>query len=75
MRCMIARFLLEQRQFAYCIYTSEAAKIVTENTMRQYGGSKLVRSFGELVGAGRADNRTGDEIAQDVVKRAGLVVR
>lgn len=75
MRCVVARFLLEQRQFAYCIYTSEAAKIVTENTMRQYGGSRLVRSFHELVGGGKADTRTGDEIAADVVKRAGLVVR
>lgn len=75
MRCVITRFLLEQRQFAYCIYMSEAAKIVTENTMRQYGGSKLTRSFHELVGVGKPDARTGDEIAADVVRRAGLVVR
>ncbi len=75
MRCVIARFSYEQRQTAYFVYMSEAAKILTENTTRQSGGSKLTRSYHEIIGMGKRDERTGDEIAADIITRAGLVVK
>jgi hypothetical protein len=46
--------------------------IIGENTAKFAGGNHLTRRYIETISP--EDARTGEEIAADVIKRAGLVV-
>lgn len=50
--------------------------VLTENTARFAGGKTLQMSYYELIGKRfrKEDTRTGDEIAQDVIANAGLIL-
>jgi hypothetical protein len=49
--------------------------MMTENTAKFSGGRYVTRSFSEVLRREPVDNRTGEEIAADVIKKAGLVVK
>jgi len=58
---------MEQRLLAYRIYITDI--------LRASGQWQTPpRRFAELIGLIEQDNRSGDEIAEDVIRRAGLVV-
>lgn len=57
---------------AYKIYTTDALKAVTVNTARFNGGSEMKIRFVDLIDKKQVDTRTGDEIALDVIEKAGL---
>ena len=74
----MARHRQNQRDMAYRVYVTDALRILTENTARYdgcFGGRYLVQNFSALLRREPVDNRTGDEIAADVIKKAGLVVK
>lgn len=50
--------------------------IMTENTAKFAGGKSLQVSYYDLISKRykKVDNRTGNEIAKDVISRAGLTV-
>lgn len=61
-------------QDAYKTYVAECMRMMTENTAKFAGGRYMSLSFGEMLRPKPIDNRTGDEIAMDVIKKAGLKV-
>lgn len=52
---------------AYRLYTAKAQEIIVKSV-----AGVAMTDFAELIELKPVDNRTGDEIAADVMKRAGL---
>lgn len=75
MRYAIARYQSQQRDLAYRIYVSDCLRIISENTAEMVGGSYITAKFSDIINPKRGDNRTGEEIAADIIKKAGLEVR
>lgn len=67
MRYVMARYTMEQRDLAYRIYVTDMMYLHGQNK------TSLIR-FEDQLKRKNADNRTGDEIADDVIKRAGLTL-
>ena len=74
MRYAIARYQSQQRDLAYRIYVTDCLRIISENTAKMGGGSYVTAKFADIINPKHADNRTGDEIAADIIKRAGIEV-
>lgn len=59
----------------YQAYVTDALKAIASNTAYHGGGEMLTYRFSDCIRPPRLqDQRTGDEIAADVIKRAGLEV-
>lgn len=56
------------------IYVSDCMKILTENTAKIAGGNVISKRFSEINIFEKPDNRTGEEIAAEIIKKAGLKV-
>ena len=74
MRYAIARYQSQQRDLAYRIYVAECLRMVTENTAKISNGSYTVAKFEDIINPKPVENRTGEEIAADIIKRAGIEV-
>ena len=74
MRYAIARFNHHQRDLAYRIYVSDCLRIISENTAKMCGGSYITAKFADIINQKPVDNRTGEEISADIIKRAGIEV-
>ena len=74
MRYAMARYQSQQRDLAYRIYVSECLRIISENTAKMGGGSYITAKLSDIINPKPADNRTGEEIAADIIKRAGIEV-
>ena len=53
---------------------TEALRVLTENTAKLSRGSMIMEKFYDIINIKpkNVDTRSGDEIAADIVKRAGL---
>ena len=67
----MARLNERAKTEAYRIYVTDALRIVAENT----GNISLKLRYYDIIHPKKVDNRTGDEIVADIIKRAGLVVK
>lgn len=65
MRYVEARFDEYQREEAYRIYISKSLQLAPQ-------GKWLQASYREMIKPKKIDNRSGDDIAMDIMKRAGL---
>ena len=74
MRYAMARFNQHQRDLAYRIYVSDCLRIISENTAKIGGGSYITAKFEDIINPKPVDNRTGEEIAADIIKLAGIEV-
>lgn len=74
MRYAIARYRSHQRDFVYRIYITDCLRIISENTAKMGGGSYITANFYDIINPKPVDNRTGEEIAADIIKRAGIEV-
>lgn len=74
MRYAMARFNQHQRDLAYRIYVSDCLRIISENTAKIGGGSYITAKFEDIINPKPVDNRAGEEIAADIIKRAGIEV-
>lgn len=76
MQYIAARYEQWAESRLYRAYTAECARVCTENTAALGGGKLMPVSYEDLLlrKAPQQDKRTGDEIAADVIKRAGLNV-
>ena len=74
MRYATARFNQHQRDLAYRIYVSECLRMISENAASGGGGSYMAVKFEDVINPKHVDNRTGEEIAADIIKRAGIEV-
>ena len=74
MRYAMARFNQHQRDLAYRIYVSDCLRIISENTAKVGGGSYITAKFADIINPKPVDNRTGEEMAADIIKLAGIEV-
>ena len=70
----ISLFQKEQEDKAVKIYYAECLRIITENTARKCEGSYITEKLSDILNPKPVDNRTGEEIAADIIKRAGIEV-
>ena len=75
MRYAMARYQSQQRDLAYRIYVTDCLRIISENTAKMVnGGSYITAKLADIINPKPVDNRTGEEIAADIIKRAGIEV-
>ena len=74
MRYAIARYQSQQRDLAYRIYVSECLRMISENAASGGGGSYMAVKFEDVLNPKQVENRTGEELAADIIKRAGIEV-
>ena len=71
----MARLNERAKTEAYRIYVTGALRVVAENTARFASGNYIKARYADMIEPKKQDNRTGDEIVADIIKRAGLVVK
>ena len=59
----------------YRAYITDSLRAISESTAKASGGSYMKDRWLDLIDAKPKDVRTGDEIAADIIKKAGLVPR
>ena len=71
-----AKILDDTEELIYKRYMSDGLKYVTESISQTFGGKYLYASFIDLINNNKKQTvtKTGEEIAADVIKKAGLVV-
>lgn len=70
-----ARMLEDLHAETYRVYVSDTLRIISENTARFGGGAYTKQRYYDVINPPKVDTRTGDEIAADIIKRAGLKVK
>ena len=71
----MARLNERAKTESYRIYVTDALRVVAENTARFASGNYIKARYADMIEPKKQDNRTGDEIVADIIKRAGLVVK
>ena len=61
----------QAKDTAYRVYVTDCLKLISENT----GNISLKLRYYDIIQPKKEDTRTGDEIVEDIIKRAGLVVK
>lgn len=74
MRYVTTRYQSQQRDLIYRIYVTNCLRIMTENTAKQAGGNYMTAEYTDLIHPKKKDNRTGNEIAADVIRNTGIKV-
>lgn len=60
---------------AYLVYVTDCLKMISENTANISFGQYMKERYYDIIHPAKVDTRTGDEIVEDIIKRAGLVVK
>ena len=60
---------------AFRLYIGTGVQFAVEHLAHLAGGGNILVSYAEVMGIKPKDTRTGDEIAADVIARAGLVMQ
>lgn len=74
MRYAMSRYQSQVRDLAYRIYVSDCLRIISENTAKICGGSYITAKLADIINPKPVDDRTGEEIAADIINRAGIEV-
>lgn len=56
------------------IYLAECLRIIGENIANISNGSYMSKSYLDIINQKTVDNRTGEEIAAEIIEKAGLTV-
>ena len=72
LRYVLSKARERANEDTYRSYIADALKAIAENTARMYGGTVMSRRYCEL--GKKPDNRSAEEVAMDVIERAGLKV-
>lgn len=65
----------EQREKEYRLYIAEALRVLTENTARFGFEGGYVMQRCTVYDERRVENRTAQEIVEDVSRRAGITIK
>ncbi len=60
---------------AYKIYVTDSLKSIAENTARYAGGGYPAIRYADLIEQKPHEEKSGEEIVADVIKKSGLVVK
>lgn len=70
-----SKILDDAEELIYKRYITDGLRDITESVSQAFGGNYLSVSFFDLIDNNKKQTtRTGEEIAADVIKKAGLVV-
>lgn len=58
----------------YRAYITDALQAITSNTSMYAGGQAIQQRYYDIINR-KQDKRSGDEIAADIIKKAGLVIK
>lgn len=75
MRVFRAYEAKDEQDAAFRLYMGTGIQIIAENTASLAGAGKTLRPYAEFFDIVPADDRTGDEIAADIIKRHNLKVK
>lgn len=70
----ISLFQKEQEDKAVKIYYAECLRIISENMAKMGGGSYITVKLADIIDPKPVDNRTGEEIAADIIRMSGIEV-
>ena len=65
----------QAKDTAYRLYVTDSLKLIAENTANFAKGQYMKARYYDIITPKKQDTRTGDEIVEDIIKRAGLVVK
>ena len=65
----------QAKDTAYRVYVTDCLKLIAENTANISRGQYMKSRYYDIISPVKVDTRTGDEIVEDIIKRAGLVVK
>ena len=65
----------QAKDTAYRVYVTDCLKLIAENTANISRGQYMKLRYYDIIHPANVDTRTGDEIVEDIIKRAGLVVQ
>lgn len=65
----------QAKDTAYRVYVTDILKLIAENTANFAKGQYMKMRYYDIITPKKQDTRTGDEIVEDIIKRAGLVVK
>ena len=68
----ISRYKHKQEEKIYRAYIADALMLICNNFANRFGGNTIETRYIDL--GKPADTRTGDDIAVDVIQRAGLTL-
>lgn len=74
MRYAAARYVQQCRDERLAEYITESLRCMGENVARVSGGNYIQERWADVVNPPARDARTGEEIAADVIRKAGLKV-
>lgn len=77
MQYLLARLEKQAHEALYRVYMTDCVKLAVENTAGLTGSHVVTTRYAELVAQATGmprDERTGDEIAAEVIAKAGLEV-
>ena len=64
----------QTKDTAYRVYITDCLKLIAENTANISRGQYMKARYYDVIHPVKFDTRTGDEIVEDIINRAGLVV-
>lgn len=62
------------KEAAFRSYIADGVKCISESIANLYGGSYLQERYADIVSISHTEEKTGDEIALEVIEKAGLKV-
>ena len=71
----VSLFKKKQEKKLYQIYVTDTLKLINDNIAKNFGGAMIKTKYSELTQTVKEDNRTGDEVAREVIGRLGLKVK
>lgn len=71
----VSLFRNKMTERAYRNYVTDTLKLINDNLTKSFGGKVLKNRYADLVATKKEPEKSGDDIARDIIKRAGLKVR
>lgn len=71
----ISLFNKQAKEEAYRTYVTDTLKALNGNFAKIFGGSFFNMRYYDSVNPAEESDKSGDEIARDIIKRAGLKVK
>lgn len=71
----VSLFNKKMKEMQYKVYLTDALKLINDNLVKLVGGDVMRERYYDAIKEDKGPQKTGDEIARDVIKRAGLKVK
>ncbi len=71
----VSLFNKRAKEESYKNYIADTLKLINDNLAKRIGGSFIQARYSELTKRNNEPEKSGDEIARDIIRRAGLKVK